>query len=194
MKFEILKFKSVTSTNDVAINLIKEKKKISGCVHSDSQTNGRGMYGKKWVSEKGNLFVSLFFPLREMHPSFNEFSIINPVIILDIIKNFCDEKKLAIKYPNDVFYKGKKICGFLQELITLKNKNFLVIGIGLNIISNPNIVSKYKATNIYLETKKKISIIKIINSIILSYENFFINLDSYNYKNFEKRAKELSLK
>ena len=30
MKFEILKFKSVTSTNDVAVNLIKEKKKLIG--------------------------------------------------------------------------------------------------------------------------------------------------------------------
>ena len=63
MKFEILKFKSVTSTNDVAVNLIKEKKKLTGCVCSELQTKGRGTYGKKWISEKGNLFLTLFFPL-----------------------------------------------------------------------------------------------------------------------------------
>ena len=36
MKFEIYKFKEVTSTNDIAVNLIKEKKKVTGCVYSES--------------------------------------------------------------------------------------------------------------------------------------------------------------
>ena len=101
---------------------------------------------------------------------------------------------MGLKFPNDVFYNKKKICGLLQEIITQKNRKFLIIGIGLNIVSNPNINNKYKATNIYLETKKKPSITEIINLIISSYENFFINLDSYNYINFKKKAKVLSIK
>ena len=47
MKFKIFKFKNVTSTNDVAINLIKRKKKESGYVCANMQTKGRGTYGKK---------------------------------------------------------------------------------------------------------------------------------------------------
>lgn len=194
MKFEILKYESVTSTNDIAINLIKEKKKSSGCVYTDLQTKGRGTYGKKWISEKGNLFLSLFFQLEKNYPSFNEFSIINPVIILDVITKFCDGTKLSLKYPNDIFYNRKKICGLLQELITQDNSKFLIIGIGLNIITNPNINNVYKATNIYLETKKKPSIIELVNLIILSYENFFKDLNLYNYENFKKKTEELALK
>jgi len=194
MKFEILKYESVTSTNDIAINLIREKKKSSGCVYTDLQTKGRGMYGKKWISEKGNLFLSLFFQLEKNYPSFNEFSIINPVIILDVITKFCDGTKLSLKYPNDIFYNRKKICGLLQELITQDNRKFLIIGIGLNIITNPNINNVYKATNIYLETKKKPSIIELVNLIILSYENFFKDLNLYNYENFKKKTEELALK
>ena len=71
MEFEILKFESVTSTNDVAINLIKEKKKETGCVYANEQTKGRGTRGKKWVSKKGNLFGSIFFPLEKNYPPFN---------------------------------------------------------------------------------------------------------------------------
>ena len=194
MKFEILKFKSVTSTNDVAVNLIKEKKKLTGCVCSELQTKGRGTYGKKWISEKGNLFLTLFFPLDDKCPSFHEFSIINPVIILDIIKKYCDEKKLKLKFPNDIMYNGKKICGLLQELITQNERKFLIIGIGLNVVSNPNINNGYKATNIYFETKKKPSIDEIIDLIISSYKNFLANLDEYNYKSFKKKAEELSVK
>ena len=64
MKFKIFKFKKVTSTNDVAINLIRKKKKEIGCVYADIQTKGRGTHGKKWISNKGNFFGSIFFPLK----------------------------------------------------------------------------------------------------------------------------------
>jgi BirA family biotin operon repressor/biotin-[acetyl-CoA-carboxylase] ligase len=188
MKIETFKFKSVTSTNDVAINLIKEKKKKIGCIYADIQTRGRGTRGRKWVSAHGNLFGSIFFPLRKNYPPFNEFSIINSVIISSVIEHFCEKKKISFKWPNDVFLNGKKICGILQELITLNSKKFLIIGIGVNVISNPNINNKYQATNILLETRKKPSIKKIINLIISSYEKFFFNLNSYNYKDFKKRA------
>ena len=188
MKIETFKFKSVTSTNDVAINLIKEKKKKIGCIYADIQTRGRGTRGRKWVSAHGNLFGSIFFPLKKNYPHFNEFSIINPVIISGVIEHFCEKKNISFKWPNDVFVNGKKICGILQELITLNSKKFLIIGIGVNVISNPNINNKYQATNILLETRKKPSIKKIINLIISSYEKFFFNLNSYNYKDFKKRA------
>ena len=188
MKFEIFKFKSVTSTNDVAINLIKEKKKKIGCIYADIQTRGRGTRGKRWISVHGNLFGSIFFPLKKNYPPFNEFSIINPVIISGVMENFCEKKNISFKWPNDVFLNGKKICGILQELITLNSKKFLIIGIGINIVSNPNINAKYETTNIFLETRKMPSIKEIINQIIFSYEKFFLNLNSYNYNNFKKKA------
>ena len=188
MKFEIFKFESVTSTNDAAINLIKEEKKEIGCIYANTQTKGRGTRGKEWISTQGNLFGSIFFPLKKNYPPFNEFSIINPVIISSVIEHFCERKNISFKWPNDVFVNGKKICGILQELITSNSKKFLVIGIGVNIVSNPNINTKYQTTNILSETKKKPSIKEIVNLIISSYEKFFINLHSYNYTDFKKKA------
>ena len=193
MEFEIIKFKSVTSTNDVAINMIKEKKKICGCVYADLQTKGRGTHGKEWISENGNLFISLFFPLEKKYPSFSEFSIINPVIISDVLNKFCYGEKLNLKFPNDVFLNKKKVCGVLQELITIKDKKFLIVGIGLNIISNPILKKIYKTTNLLLETNKKPNIDEILNQIVFSYKNFFINLNSYSYTNFKKKAEQMSL-
>ena len=193
MKFEIFKFKKVTSTNDAAINLIKEKKKEIGCIYADIQTKGRGSHGKEWVSSEGNLFGSIFFPLKNNYPPFNEFSLINPVIISSVIEHFCEKKNISFKWPNDVFVNGKKICGILQELITSNSKKFLVIGIGVNIVSNPNINTNYQATNILLETKKKPTIKEIINLIIFSYEKFFFNINSYNYTNFKKKAELMIL-
>ena len=88
MRFKIYKYKVVTSTNDIAINLIKKKRKSSGCIYAETQTKGRGTHGKKWISKKGNLFSSIFFPLEKKFPPFYHFSIINSIIIIDIVLFF----------------------------------------------------------------------------------------------------------
>ena len=59
MKLKLIKLNSVKSTNDEAIKLIK-KNKLSPClITAKRQTRGRGTMGKKWISEKGNLFGSI---------------------------------------------------------------------------------------------------------------------------------------
>ena len=193
MKFEIFKFKTVTSTNDVAINLIKEDKKKTGYVYAEMQTKGRGTQGRKWVSNKGNLFGSIFFPLKKNFPSFNEFSIINPILISEAIRHFCNKKKVNLKFPNDVFINKKKICGILQEVITSQNMSFLIIGIGINVVSSPEINNSYKATNILLETKKKLKLENLNAKLISIYEEFFFNIDAYNYFEFKKKSELMAI-
>ena len=193
MKFKVFSYKSISSTNDIAISLIKKNKKKNGCVHAIKQTKGRGTHGKRWISKKGNFFGSIFFPLKKNYPTFSEFTTINPVIIANVIENFCEKKNISFKWPNDVLVNKKKICGILQEHITLNNKPFLIIGIGLNVLSNPKIVEKYQATNIFVETKKKPPMKKILKRIVNSYEKFFTNLNSYKYEHYKKQAELMVL-
>jgi len=188
MKFEIFKLKSVTSTNDEAVNFIKNKKREIGCVYAETQTKGRGTQGKRWISEEGNLFGSIFFPLKKEYPPFNEFSIINPVLISKVIEKFCSEKKITLKWPNDVFIEGKKICGILQETIVNNNTKFLIIGIGINLTTSPYVNPNYRTTSIFEETKKKLTNKEIINLLVESYEKFFVNLNMYNFSNFKIKA------
>ena len=49
MKIKLLKFKSVKSTNDTALRLIKIKYSKPTIVTSLKQTSGRGTMGKKWI-------------------------------------------------------------------------------------------------------------------------------------------------
>ena len=61
MKIIKFNYKSVNSTNDVAINLIKKRNIKTGIVFAEKQNKGKGQRGKRWISYKGNLFVSIFF-------------------------------------------------------------------------------------------------------------------------------------
>ena len=177
MKIKIFKFKKVKSTNDIAMSLVKNKKKKSGCVFSETQTQGRGTYGKKWLSFKGNLFISIFFELKKNYPPFNEFSVINPVIIKKSLQIFCKTQSISLKYPNDLLLNGKKFCGILQEMITLNNRKYLIIGIGININSSPKTINKINFTNILLETKKKIKIMLVVKNLIINNKKFILNIN-----------------
>ena len=188
MKLKIFKYGNVTSTNDIAMDLIKKKKEKSGCIIAKIQTKGRGTYGKKWISTEGNLFASIFFQLRDNFPPFDEFILINSIIASDVVQFYCAKSKISIRFPNDILVNKKKICGILQEVLISNKNKFLIIGIGLNVISNPDINRNYKTTNILSETANKPKVMDIINNLRESYEKFFINLNSYNYDDFKNKA------
>ena len=194
MRFKIFKYKSVLSTNDIAIDLIKRKKEECGCVQADIQTKGKGTQGKEWISLKGNLFGSIFFHLKKNYPTFSEFSIINPIIISKVIKFFCKEQNITLKFPNDILVNDKKICGILQELIISEDRKFLIIGVGINVIKSPSIINKYEATNILAESNKEHKTDEIIKMMILSYEKFFLNIRSFDYLSFKRKADLMATK
>ena len=66
MKFKVFRFKKVKSTNNTAIRVLNNTNIYYGMISSESQNNGRGQYGKKWISYKGNLFVSFFLKLDNL--------------------------------------------------------------------------------------------------------------------------------
>ena len=63
MKFKKFFYKKVNSTNDIALKKIKLGYK-KGIIISKYQSKGRGQFGKKWISLKGNLFISIFFEVK----------------------------------------------------------------------------------------------------------------------------------
>ena len=91
--------------------------------------------GKIWVSQKGNLFISIFFKFDEEKLNFKQFTILNALILKKILSKSIS-KKIKIKWPNDLLYNKEKICGILQEIINLDQFKFLIVGIGLNTTNN----------------------------------------------------------
>ena len=155
MKLKKFKFKRVKSTNNTAIRIVKESNYNIGMVIAETQTNGRGQYGRKWISSKGNLFVSFFNELNKTNLSISTITKINCILVKKLLSIFT-KKKIIFKKPNDLLIDKKKISGILQEVIFIKKKKFLITGIGINIIKHPNI-RNYPATNLQEVTKKSIS-------------------------------------
>ena len=168
MKFKVFRFKKVNSTNNTAIRIIKTSKFDYGMIISETQNSGRGQYGKKWISYKGNLFVSFFFKLDNLKVSLKQLTKINCMLVKKLLSKFT-KKKILFKKPNDLLIDKKKISGILQEIIYAKDKKFLITGIGINIIKNPNITN-YPATNLQEVSKKSISKLDVENKLKQLFE------------------------
>tara|TARA_B100001057_G_C22617389_1_gene859057 strand:+ start:165 stop:695 length:531 start_codon:yes stop_codon:yes gene_type:complete len=155
MKFKIFRFKKVESTNDSAIRIIKNSNTDYGMIIADKQINGRGQYGKKWISYNGNLFVSFFYKFNHLSVSLKQITKINCLLVKKLLSIYY-KKKIIFKKPNDLLINNKKICGILQENISKLNNKYLIVGIGINLIKNPNI-KNYPTTNLTELLNKKIS-------------------------------------
>ena len=172
MKLKFIKFSNVKSTNDEAIKKIKSKKILAGIVYSYSQTKGRGMMGKKWISFNGNLFITIFFELKKNMPNFKEFSTLNPLILKKLLSRYTN-LNIKIKKPNDLLINNKKVCGILQETYKIEKKLFLIIGIGVNTIISPT--SKNVKAISLKECGKAIHNYDILKNLKYKYEKTFFN-------------------
>ena len=187
MRFKVIKFNSVKSTNDVALRLIKKGMINPTIISSNIQTKGRGTRGKKWISRKGNLFVTVFFKFDPKKIKFQEYAILNAYIVKKVISKFIS-KKISIKWPNDIIIEKKKVCGILQEVISYKEKQFLIVGLGINIESSPNL-HNLKTTFLKKYTKKKLDKNKILKDIKAIYEKLIKDSKKYQFLHLKKKIK-----
>ena len=165
MSFKKFFYKKVNSTNDLAIKKIKTGI-TQGIIIADYQKKGRGQHGKKWLSFKGNLFITIFFKIRQ-NINIKKITVLNCKIIKKILLKYI-KKTISIKAPNDLLINKKKICGILQEIKFNNEAKFLVIGVGINLIKNPKI-KNYPTTNIFSETGFKVKKNDLIKNIEKNY-------------------------
>ena len=106
--------KKVQSTNDIALKLIKKGELKQTLITSMTQTKGRGTMGKNWISQKGNLFMTIFFEINQKNIDFRHYTLLNAYLLKKIITKFT-KKKINIKWPNDLLIKNYNLWNFTRS-------------------------------------------------------------------------------
>ena len=165
MRFKKFFYKKVNSTNDLAIRKIK-KGITNAIIIAEYQKKGRGQHGKKWISLNGNIFMTIFFKIKE-NINIRKITILNCKIIKKVLFQYI-KRTITIKPPNDLLVDKKKICGILQEIKFNQEQKFIIIGIGINLIKNP-VIKNYPTTNIFKESGLKVKKFDLIKKIEKNY-------------------------
>ena len=133
--FTIERHREIDSTNNRAKLLAAEGKR-NICVVADRQTGGRGRMGRQFFSpEGGGLYFSLVVTPTVKGEDSALLTTFAAVCVAETLAELTGVSA-AIKWVNDVYMNGKKICGILTEgALNYENGTFdyAVIGIGINL-------------------------------------------------------------
>ena len=114
--------------------------------------------------------MSFFYKLENINLSLSFLTKKNCFLVKDVISKYY-KKKITFKLPNDLLINKKKICGILQEKIDNSKKQYLIVGIGFNLIKSPNITN-YPTTNLLEITNQKINKKKFVKELKITFEKF----------------------
>lgn len=131
-------FGKIPSTQTYAHDLIARGGGVDhAAIVAAAQSAGRGRYRRTWVSHHGNLYVSFIFN-ADVHDGRMAYRV--AIAVAESLISFGIDAR--IKWPNDIMVDGKKISGILIEY----SGNFVIVGIGVNIKSNPRVNAHYTTT------------------------------------------------
>ncbi len=161
-------FDVLDSTNAFAKNLPAYPEKGIVVVWATRQTAGRGQRQNTFFSEvNGGLYASVVCPLKDLSSHFSLNRSMS-LAIFDGIKALAPKAALSVKWPNDIYWGDRKICGILLETVPSR-PGFIVIGFGINVniaaSTFPPDVSRV-ATSLLMETKKRHAIGGLLCAIL----------------------------
>lgn len=169
---KVIHFSLTTSTNNVARQLAEKGVDEGAVVIAEAQTKGKGRRGRKFVANKGGVWMSLILRPRidPMHAS--NITIMAAVSVTKALRSLGVEA--VIKWPNDVLVNGKKICGILTEMTAETDVvNFIILGIGINV---NNDIPLETATSVRVELGRDADRLKFLQSLLEELESDYLTL------------------
>ena len=182
MKFKF--FDEINSTNTYLRRQLKVEE--FEVIVAKKQTDGKGKRDSVWISNEGAALFS--FAVEDNTELDEKITIFAGYIVYETLKKYItSQNKITFKWPNDIYYENKKICGILCE----KVRDHIIVGIGININNTDFGIFKDKAISLVEITGKIHSVQQIIEDVVSNFENQFYSLNR-NWENILKIVNENS--
>ena len=182
-------FDTIDSTQNQALKMADDTSHNGSVIVASKQTGGRGRAGRKWISPKGGIWISII-----LQPKFDiSITTLFPIasaLALSIAIEKIFSIKPELKWPNDLTIKGKKVAGMLVDVSLESNRiENLVLGVGINFDVNVKQIEKsLKGTpNFYgiatlNEQKKKIKPVQLVQTFLVELEKIYKLLNTKQTK------------
>ena len=144
------------------------------------QTAGRGRSGRDWLAPAGSsLFVSVLLkPSLVAANSFSWIPLLAGLAMAQNVAQFLPNKKVSLKWPNDVLVESNKVSGVLSEL--LPDLSGVVVGAGLNILQTKAELPIETATSLAIEGNSDASIDAVLAGYLHNLKELYQSWGSAN--------------
>ena len=182
IKFQKTHLKEIGSTNTYLQESDKDRLLPEGTiVYCDIQRSGRGQRGNSWESEYGkNLtFSTVFYPQTIAPASQFILSMAVASAIRTALAHYVHADCLQIKWPNDIYWKDKKIVGILIENdLTGSQISQSIVGIGININQEEFHSSAPNPVSLRQITQKETDRMEVLNSVLEHIINLYSRIEN----------------
>ena len=179
-------FSEIDSTNlelkrQVAGGEVKER-----LVVADRQTMGRGRLGRSFESPaQSGIYMSLLLPVEDSD-SLLLITSAAAVAVCRAVKSMCNIDSL-IKWVNDIFVNGKKVCGILAEAVSgCDGKLNVVLGIGINVATDKSRFTdnvRNVAGALYDKLPDNVTRNSLAASVVNEFMDIFVHITDRQYLN-----------
>jgi len=180
----LVELPSVESTNDYALELCKNHLPSEGTiVWAQEQTAGKGQRGNSWLSEpyQNLTFSVILHPRLMVAKQFLLVKVVSLAVaecITEITGLYHLQSLIKIKWPNDIYFAGKKIAGILIEnLIKGDLIESSILGIGLNV-NQIEFAELKSATSIKRMTGQPLDLKECLSEVCRQIEFRYLELGS----------------
>lgn len=184
-EIDIFSYKTIDSTNTQMKKLAINGGKNHSVIVSEEQSAGRGRFGRSFYSpaQKG-VYMSVLLKTGDSLQNATMITIKTAVAVRRAIAKLYDIE-VAIKWVNDLYYRGKKVCGILSEAISDFESGTIeaiIIGIGINVSTDnfPLEIASIATSLGLQEANRNQFIAEILNQLFaIIDEDFKLVLNEY---------------
>jgi len=167
-------FDELDSTNTYAKTVASLSGNKLTVIVAGRQTAGRGQRSNSFFSHvNGGLFATFICPVPDIAQHFVYNRALSLAIVTSLQNRF-PKAPLYIKWPNDIYWSTKKICGILLESLPVY-KNHIALGFGINV-NIPIALFPCEllaiATSVLQETNSEIDIMELLYDILILFDNY----------------------
>lgn len=183
-RLPIIHLSSVDSTNNYLMAYKPREGETMTVVYADEQTAGRGQGSNHWESEPGKNLTFSVLVHPTMVPVMRQFllSEAGALALWDVLGQYLGADDVKMKWPNDIYWKDKKISGTLIETrLGGGHVKDCVYGTGIDVnqekfVSDaPNPVSMKQILDHDVDLKE------LLNKIIDSFKKYYAAIENGEY-------------
>ncbi len=193
---DVLYLQTTTSTNEICFEMAQKGALHGFSVIAGAQTGGRGRLGKKWQSVPGKgLYCSIILRPKLALIDYPKITMTAGLGVAEAL-DFMTGLHVSLKWPNDIYYNGKKCCGILSESSPAnqeEGRGFAVVGIGVNVNTE---VSEFpeeiesSATSLHLESGEIYDLKEVFEEIRTEVLSHVQELEKDGFVHILERWKE----
>jgi len=195
---KIFRYLRVTSTQDKAKKFAERGFPEGTIVIAETQTQGKGRLGRRWVSPKGGIWLSVILRPEIAAMEVPKMTMIGSLALAKAIAELTG-MEVKVKWPNDVLIRAiaggpfKKVCGVLTEMVLGAGRvSYVITGLGINV--NNRIPSALRATAISLRDAigRNLPKQKLLEKVLEKFDKYYLDFRKKGIAPIMKEYKGMS--